>query len=241
VDVVTALGPIGLFAVTVIATAGAAVQASAGFGLALLIAPLLALLDPGFVPGPMLAAGIICSAGAGWRDRASIDRPSLSLSLAGMAIGTVIGAACLKLSQGRDLSILFGSLVLLAVALSVFGPAPRPSRSAFVIGGGAGGLMGAIVGIHGPPLALVLQRAPPPVVRAMLGTYFTIAYAWAVFVLGAFGLFGRTDIARTLVLVPGMIVGLALAPWLIARIDTGLLRWIILGLSTVSGLALIAR
>jgi uncharacterized protein len=240
-EVVTALGPAGLLAATVIATAGAAVQASAGFGLALLIAPLLALMDPAFVPGPMLAAGIICSGGASWRDRASIDRPSLGRALAGMVVGTVIGAACLKLSQGRDLSVLFGALVLLAVALSVFGPAVKASTTAFVVGGGVGGLMGAMVGIHGPPLALVLQRAAPPVVRAMLGTYFTIAYAWAVFVLAAFGLFSRADISRTLILVPGMVLGLALAPWLIARIDTGLLRWIILGLSTASGATLILR
>jgi hypothetical protein len=34
-----------------------ALQASVGFGLALLAVPLLALLDPRLVPGPMLLAG----------------------------------------------------------------------------------------------------------------------------------------------------------------------------------------
>ena len=37
--------------------AGCAVQAAVGIGLALLVVPLLALVDPGFVPGPMLLAG----------------------------------------------------------------------------------------------------------------------------------------------------------------------------------------
>lgn len=240
-EVIDALGWGGILAATIIAAAGSAVQASTGFGLALLIVPLLALLDPRFVPGPMIAAGIICSAGAAWRERAHIDWHALRRALAGMAVGTVAGAAALNAAKGRDLSTVFGLLVLIAVALSVWGPAIRPTARAFFVGGGAGGLMGTMVGIHGPPLALVLQREAPAKVRAMLGSFFTIAYAWGVFVLSMFGLFNQSDIVRTLVLVPGMLLGLALAPVLIARIDRALLRWIILGISALTGLVLLVR
>jgi uncharacterized protein len=240
-EIVAALGWSGIIAVTVIAAAGSAVQASTGFGLALLIVPLLALLDPGFVPGPLIAAGIICSLGAAWRDRASIDWPTLRLALYGMAVGTLIGVAGLKATQGTDLSKVFGVLVLLAVAISVSGIVVRATRSAFVLGGAAGGLMGSMVGIHGPPLALVLQHEPPPKVRAMLGAFFTVAYAWGVAIMAAFGLFGWAEVARTAILTPGMCLGLALAPLLIAKIDRGLLRWIILSISTASGILLLFR
>jgi hypothetical protein len=42
----------------VMAVAGA-LQASVGFGLALLAVPILTLLDPNLVPGPMLLAGSV--------------------------------------------------------------------------------------------------------------------------------------------------------------------------------------
>lgn len=240
-DILQTLGLGGIAAATVIALAGAAVQASTGFGLALLTVPLLALLDPGFLPGPLLAAGIICSLGAAVRDRDAIHWPSLNLALIGMGIGTVFGVAALKATQGLNLAKLFGALVLFAVALSVSGIAIRASRPALLAAGGAGGLMGAMVGIHGPPLAIVLQHETPPTVRAMLGAFFSVAYAWAVLVMMAFGLFGRAEAVRSAILVPGMCLGLALAPLLIAKLDRGLLRWIILGISAASGILLLCR
>ena len=45
--------------IMVIATGlGACVQGSIGFGLGLIAAPVLALIDPSMVPGPVLAAGV---------------------------------------------------------------------------------------------------------------------------------------------------------------------------------------
>lgn len=45
-----------------IAAAASALQAATGMGMALFAAPLLALLDPGFVPGPALCAVMALSA-----------------------------------------------------------------------------------------------------------------------------------------------------------------------------------
>jgi uncharacterized protein len=140
-----------------------------------------------------------------------------------------------------DLSNLFGTLILFAVLLSVSGLAFRANWQSLSIAGGSGGLMGTMVGIHGPPMAIVLQHEPPAKVRAMLGAFFTVAYAWGVIVLAWFGLFARNEVVRALILTPGMILGLGLAPLLIARIDRGLLRWIILGISAASGILLLSR
>jgi hypothetical protein len=45
------------------------------------------------------------------------------------------------------------------------------------VAGGAAGIMGAIVGIHGPSISLVFQNTEPRVARAMLGAFFAVAWA----------------------------------------------------------------
>ena len=47
---------------------GATVQASVGFGLALISTPLLVLIDPQLVPGPMIFASMLLVVLTAWRD-----------------------------------------------------------------------------------------------------------------------------------------------------------------------------
>src|SRR6185436_19376753 len=94
-------------------------------GMALCAAPLLALTDPAFVPGPALCAVVALSAAVAWRERASIDRRIVTTALFGLALGCVVGAVLLAFLAGRDLGQVFAVLILAAVGLSVAGlPVP---------------------------------------------------------------------------------------------------------------------
>ncbi|HXN69346.1 MAG TPA: TSUP family transporter, partial [Bradyrhizobium sp.] len=94
---------------------GSALQASVGIGLALLVVPVLALVDQSFIPGPMLLAGVALTVLTAWRERTAIDVPALRNSLIGLAIGTILGALALGFAFGPQLDRIFGGLVLLAV------------------------------------------------------------------------------------------------------------------------------
>jgi uncharacterized membrane protein YfcA len=107
--------------------------------------------------------------------------------------------------------------------------------------GGAAGMMGAMVGIHGPPISLVFQNTEPRVARAMLGAFFSIAYLGAVAALAGFGLFGIPHLVRAGILLPGVAIGLVVAPLLAGHIDRKRLRIIILGIAAISGLTLLLR
>lgn len=155
---------------------GSAIQASVGIGLALFVVPLLALVDQSFIPGPMLLAGVLLALMTAYRERAAIDVPALGSSLAGLAIGTVAGAFALRFASGPHLGKTFGALVLLAVLLSVAGCRFTATRRSLMIAGGAAGVMGAMAGIHGPPISLVFQNAEPRVARGMLSAFFSMAY-----------------------------------------------------------------
>jgi hypothetical protein len=100
---------------------GSALQASVGIGLALLVVPLLALVDQSFIPGPMLLAGAMLALSTAYRERTAIDVTALRSSVIGLAIGTIVGALTLKLVSGPNLNKTLGGLVVLAVLLSVSG------------------------------------------------------------------------------------------------------------------------
>jgi hypothetical protein len=110
-----------------------------------------------------------------------------------------------------------------------------------LIGGGVAGIMGTMVGIHGPAISLVFRRAEPAVARGMLGAIFTIAYLGSVAALGCAGRFGRSELVRAIVLVPGVAAGLALAPFTRRLVDRRRLGAAILAVAAVSRALLLVR
>ena len=237
----TALNPIVALSAIVVMAIGSAFQAAVGIGLALFVVPLLAILDPAYIPGPMLLAGAVLAVITACRERHAIDLPGLGLSLAGLVVGTVIGALALKALSGPTLPKVFGVLVLLAVLISVIGPPVRTTSTSLSVAGGTAGIMGTMVGIHGPAIALVFQNAEPAAARAMLGAFFAVAYLGSVVALAAVGLFGWPHVMRAVILLPGVGLGLLAAPYIAPYVDRARLRWAILGVSSLSALILLAR
>lgn len=235
------LSPLTLAAAFAIMAAASIIQVTVGMGMALIAVPLLALVEPRFIPGPMLAAGLVVTVAMAYRGRRNLDSKDLGWSIAGLAGGTLAGAAALAYLSGPALPKLFGALVLAAVAISVSGVRVAPTRRAFLIAGGAAGVMGTMVGIHGPPIALVLQNAKPDTIRAMLGAFFTVAGAGSVVALAAVGLFGTQELVLSAILVPGVVAGLLIAP-LFGRLVAGrVMRIAILTVSAAGGVMLILR
>jgi uncharacterized membrane protein YfcA len=229
-----------LFAVvTAIVAVASALQAASGMGMALLAAPLLALINPAFVPGPMLCAVMALSAAVAWRERAAIDRPILTLALIGLAAGTAIGAAVLALFIGLDLVRVFAALILGAVLLSIFGVPVGAGRLALLIGGAASGVLGTMSGVHGPPIALVLQHEPPERLRVTLCTFFAVGCALSLLALAVTGVFHIAQLGLGLELLPGVAIGFAVAPIIGRRIDRRRARIAVLAISTLSALALL--
>lgn len=226
---------------TLVMAIGAALQAAVGLGLALFVVPLLALIDVRLIPGPMLFAAVALAAMMAHRGRAAIDRRELGLALIGLCIGTAIGAWGLSVVAPASLTKLFALLILAAVLVSLFGTGVRISRGALLAGGAAAGIMGTMVGIHGPPIALVFQNAEPAQARAMLGAFFAVGYAMSVAALAAVGLFGRQELVLGLLLLPGIGIGYAIAPVVGRFLDRGRLRIAILAISGASAIVLLLR
>lgn len=227
--------------VSAIVAVGAAVQGSLGFGAALLAAPLLALIDPVFAPGPMLLAGLVLTTLVALRDRASVDLRGVGWAVAGRVPGTAIGAAALALLPERELAVLFAVLVLVAVALTASGLRVRPTSGNLIAAGVASGVMGTMTSIGGPPIALVYQNAEGPTLRGTMGAYFIVSGVLSLIGLAVVGRLGDRELHASLVLLPGVLVGFFASRWSRTLLDRGLTRPAVLALSAVAAASVLAK
>jgi uncharacterized protein len=220
---------------------GAAAQAAVGMGLNLFAIPLLALVDPVYVPGPVLVHGFLLSCLASFRLRASIDRRELGLALIGLVAGTAAAAVLLVWVTSDQLPRLLGVFVLVAVGLSAVGYQIKPTPCTLLAASSAAGVMGIVAGAHGPPIALLYQQESPSRIRSVLLPFFAFSNPIALGALSIIGRFGWREVYLSALLLPGLAVGFLASSWLARLVSARIIRACLLAISALSGAALIIR
>jgi hypothetical protein len=210
-------------------------------GMALLAAPLLLLVDRSLVPGPMLCATMVLSIAVVFRERSAIDRNLLGVAFLGLAVGCVIGAITLAWLSGVNLANVFGAIILVIVLLSVLGLHIRATTPSLLLGGVASGILGTMFGVHGPPIAIVLQHEPPERMRGTLCAFFAVGCGISLVLLAMIGTFDVSGMEYGLALLPGVAIGFAVGPFLGRMLNRQRARIAVLTISTLSGLALLLR
>ena len=224
-----------------IAVVGAAVQGAIGLGFGLMSAPFLALIDTDFIPGAVLVAVLPLSTSVAVRSFGDVDRRSATLAVVGRIPGVILGAAVAAAVSSRILSIGLGAAVLIAVAMSVWLPAV-PATARLTVGAGAvSGFMGTTTGVGGPPMALLYQRVAPNVVRATLSAYFAVGTVLSIVALAIAGDLTARQWRLGLLLVPGVVIGLTISPWLRQHVDGPRFRPILLAVCVGSAVLLLAE
>jgi len=230
-----------LLAANLAVALGAVVQAATGVGGGFLMVPLLAWIDLALIPAPVIFASFaltLLMAARGWRH---VDLGLAGWMLVGLVPGSLAGAWLLASIGWERLGVLFASMILLAVAISLSGLQPRLSRGNALVAGGLAGLMGASAGIGAPAMALMLQRQSGPRLRANLAVLYTGASVIMLLILAAFGRFGTRELGLGAGLMPGFLAGYWLARRLHRHVDAGRSRQAVLALSALAALALMAR
>lgn len=217
------------------------IQGSVGFGYALLSAPLLALVAPELVPGPVMVSSFVLSAASGFRERQHIDRRGVALGIAGRAPGSLLGAFALAWLSPETMNLVFGAVVLLAVVMSVSGWRVARTAPALVATGLLSGVMGTLTSIGGPPFALVYQDAEGPVLRATLNSYFALGNLASIAALMLAQRFGAAEFARGALLLPATLVGLLLSNATRRWLDRGRTRGAVLAVATLSALGVLIK
>jgi uncharacterized membrane protein YfcA len=215
------------------------VQGSVGFGLALLAAPFLVLLDPRLVPGPLLLTSTMLTVLCSIRDRDAVDVRGVGYAMAGRLPGVVVGAWILTRVAAADLGLLFGILIVLGALMMGFGPPIQPRVPALLGAGFVSGVMGTSSSIGGPPMALLYQHEPGARMRGTLAGYFTLGALLSLIALAASGRFGRWEIQAALWLMPGVFIGFAASSRTARWLDAGRTRLAVLWTAGLAGALLV--
>jgi uncharacterized membrane protein YfcA len=216
-------------------------QASIGFGIGMLAAPIVALVDPALIPGTLIMVATLVTLMVVVREREDIDLHGTGWALVGRVPGTIAGAVLLAMLPHRALVILLAAVVLVGVVLTSTGWIPAPRRRNVVLAGATSGVLGTATSIGGPPMALVWQRNCGARLRGTMSGFFLVG---SVMSIAALAVVGAVD-ARTLwgfaVMIPAAVAGYLLSRRINRFLDPKRLRWLAIGASTLGAVVLIGR
>ena len=202
-----------------IVATGAALQASVGIGFGVLSAPLLAILAPELVPGPVLLLGLLLAAMTTTREFRSVHMGELGLAISGRIVGTLAAGAVLVALPLSVVGSLFAVMILAAIALSMTRWRLLPTPRNLLAAGLASGFMGTITSVGAPPMALVYQNMPGPKVRATMGAFLMLGAAFSLVMLAVVGRFTMAEVVSTAWLVPPVLLGFWLSRYLVRHVD----------------------
>lgn len=235
------MGPEELALAAAVVAVGALVQGSIGFGMNVVAAPLAVLIDPAFVPGPLLVTSTLLVMLAAVREHRHIEFRGVGWTFAGRIPGTVLGGLAVAVLADDSLELLFGGLLLVGVGLTA--SRLRIERTATTMAGTGfvSGLMGTATSVGGPPIALVYQREVGPVIRGTLSAIFLVGSAISLGTLAAVGELGTGEIGTGLALMPGVAVGYLASSLAIKVLDRRSLRPVVLTVAALAALAVLVR
>ena len=233
---------IGMATVCIVAVyLGATVQASVGIGLGMIAAPVLALADPEFIPVALVISVIPLTASIAFADRHHVETRGFLLALGGRVPGVIAGALVAAALSTDVIALLVSGSVLLAVGVSVTAKRFHPSDPALVTAGLASGFTGTTTGVGGPPMALVYQHSDPATMRSTISAFFAIGALMSITALWIAGEVGRRQLELAAMLLPAVILGTVTAQLVRHRLDPAIVRPAVLGICTVTSIALLIR
>jgi uncharacterized membrane protein YfcA len=232
---------LNLIIISLIVCFGSVLQASTGFGVGLIIVPLLALVDLSYVPGPVIFGSLALSSLMTLAGRHHIDSDNLPWISIGLIIGSVIGAQALSYIPHNLSGVLFGSLIIIAIALSYLKFSMRLNIPIYIAAGVASGFMGTTSAIGAPVLALLYQYHEGKRLRATLGFLYFLSSIMMIILLHFHGHFGLTEIKHGLLLMPGFVLGFFIAQPIARYLDKGYTRPAVLVIAFASAFYLMVK
>lgn len=220
---------------------GALVQGVVGYGMNLVVAPLLTLIDPSLVPVPLLLIASVHALLAATRERGHADWTGVGWAMTGRLPGIAIGVAVVALLPQGPFAAAVALAVLVCVGLSLLTWRPHPTPRALLVAGVASGTLGTAAAIGGPPIALLYQHAAGPTIRATLAVYFAVGTMASVGALALAGAVHGDPALRAALLLPFLVAGFWLSTPLRRFIDGRWMRPAVLIVAVSSAFALLGR
>ena len=238
---------------------GATVMGLVGFGIGMVISPILLLMiEPEAVVITINGLSILLLVLVALQTRGEPTpmrtvAPMTAAGLMAVPVGVLILSAA---SPGVLRVTIAGIILALAIPsalnlryrrahagpLPQVGPLPRVGLLSPIFGFlGSMLVTGLGVGVPLVALFLVTQKWPGRVIRRSIALYYLVVALGALVLYGATGLLTLERVWAMLSLAPAALLGFGLASLLVKRIDDRMLRHVVLAVIVASSLALLGR
>ncbi|KIQ16988.1 sulfite exporter TauE/SafE family protein [Rhodococcus sp. MEB064] len=214
-------------------------QSSIGFGMGMVAAPILAIIDPRMVPGTLILLATALTALVVLRERTSLDVRGAGWALVGRVPGVIAGAALLVVLPDRGLSIMLGAVVLFGVVATSIGWSPAPRRGSLMTAGAASGLLGTATSIGGPPMALIWSGSTGATLRSTMSGFFLVGSIMSLAALGITGSLSARSFVACALLLPVVALGYVASRWVNRVLDKRRLRLVSIVVSAGGALVLL--
>lgn len=226
---------------SLIIVAGCVVQGSIGIGLGLLGAPLLVLVDPRLLPGPLLFCSLVLTTLVTYRDWHGVRLADLGWALPGRFLGTAIAMLVLNAASPDRIGLFVGTAVLAGVAFTATGLHLPPAPASLFGAGTLAGFFGTTTSVGGPPMAIVYQREPGPRIRGTLSAFFVVGVIVSLIGLHFVGRYGATEVHLSFLIAPAAVLGFLLSRRSALWVDQGRTRAAVLIASAAAGVVVVLR
>ena len=238
-DLLPETGPWLLCAAAVLI--GTTLQRLSGAGFGMIVAPIMTLAAPSWVPGTVLLTGFIVGLGSVMSARDAIVLKDLVPGFSGRLLGAIVAASVASLVVGSAaLPVVVGCIVLIAVTLSLVGLQIPITNTSLASAGFTAGIMGTLSGIGAPPMAILYSNVESRRSAATQNAFFGFGMVVSIASLAVVGLIRAPQLALAASLAPLVPVALFIARPLAQRVERSSIRPWALGLSATSAIILIA-
>ena len=232
--------PVGVWlACSAVLMLGAFVQRATGFGLAVIGAPLLLMLEPRLVPVVLVLFGFTISLMMVRHYWHEVRLDTIGVALIGRLPGNALGIWLLLAAPMVMLEKLIAVIVLFAVLVTLCRFQLPVNRFTLFMAGVLSGVFGTVAAIGGPPIVLLMHGFPPDRMRGNLAAFFILTSLLTLLTLALAGQLSVWHFKLALTFLPAVLLGNAVADAVAHRLDTRLLQMASLALCTLAALGLL--
>jgi uncharacterized membrane protein YfcA len=218
----------------------ACLQGSIGFGMGMLAAPFIALVDATLLPVLVIMLAMVVTLIVAVMDRAALDVRGAGWALAGRVPGTIVGAGLVTVMSAAVLSWSVAAVVLLGVVVSLRGWHPRVTRTTQAVAGALSGVMGTTTSVGGAPMAIIWQGSEGPRLRGTMSAFFLIGSSLSLVALFLWGAVPPHALVTAAWMAPVAVLGVALSRFVNRFLNRRRTRAIALGASALGAVTLVA-
>lgn len=221
-------------------TLGTTLQRLSGAGYGMIVAPIMTLVAPDWVPGTVLLIGLVVGLGSMFNARDTIVLKDLPPGFSGRLAGAIVAASIASMVVGSAaLPMVVGSIVLFAVLLNLWGLRLAITPASLLGAGFTAGIMGTLSGIGAPPMAILYANVEARRSAATQNAFFGWGMLVSIIALAAVGLIRAPQVAFAASLAPLVPLSLFIVRPLATRVERGSIRPWALGLSACSAVILL--